>query len=72
MASGRGGDELVPARVGRGEAAMGGMNRGAPASCGAETCVELVVLYSLARVRGGENRDQHFGLFRVVWLFCEH
>ena len=33
---------------------MGGMNRGAPASCGAGTRVALVVLYPLARVRGGE------------------
>ena len=65
VASGRGGERLVPARVGRGEVAMGGMNRGAPASCGAGTRVALVVLCPLARVRGGENRDQHFGLFRV-------
>ena len=60
MASGRGGERLVPARVGCGEVAMGGMNRGAPASCGAGARVALVVLYPLARVRGGENRDQHF------------
>ena len=66
VASGRGGERLVPARVGRGEVAMGGMNRGAPASCGAGTRVALVVLCPLARVRGGENRDQNFGLFRVA------